>query len=131
MTTTPDHEGWTHEQEMAWDAQQHTQEVIRLEATKELDTLREQNHALLEGATRSYERIRRTRRWLIRAAIALPTLAVWLLQTGYVTYYAVRNPEVLTDIEKYILLIGVTGVVVAAILVKVWPDSDEGNGNSS
>ena len=49
---------------------------------------------------------------------------VWLTQTAYVTYYAVQEPAILTDIEKFIALIGVTGGVAVLLIAKLWPETN-------
>ena len=47
---------------------------------------------------------------------------IWLVQTAFVTYHAVEDPKILTDIEKFIGLLAVTGSLATVIIMKLWPD---------
>ena len=64
------------------------------------------------------------RQQLARLLVIVFIVTVWLAQTGYVTYKAVAEPEILVDIEKFIALIGVTGIVAGQIINKLWPQQE-------
>ena len=124
MTMEPDHAGWTHEQELAWHAQVHAQELARTEANRELALLQEKNRFALANLEAGGDRERRGRRQAVRFLITIFVVALWLAQTGFITYHAVYDAAVLIDSEKYILLIGVTGAVVYMLIPKLWPDAE-------
>ncbi len=62
-------------------------------------------------------RLQLARVWIIFAIVA-----IWLGQTAFVTYYAVDDPAILDDVEKFIALIAVSGSVATVIIMKLWPD---------
>ena len=64
------------------------------------------------------------RQQLARLLVIILIVAIWLAQTGYVTYKAVAEPAILVDIEKFIALIGVTGIVAGQIINKLWPQQE-------
>ena len=121
----PDHTGWTHQEEMAWDAQSHSQELAKVEATKELDTLKATQQFELNRLEAGGDQRRKSRRQWVRFLIIVLVVAIWLTQTAYITYYSIRNADVLADIEKFVLLIGVTGAVVYMLVPKLWPEQAE------
>lgn len=101
MTTQPDR---THEQVIEASTQVHEQRMALVRQDSDLCILRRQQ--------------------LARLFVIAMVVSMWLAQTAYVTYFAVKMPEILTDIEKFIALIAVTGTVAATIIFKLWPQSE-------
>ena len=60
-----------------------------------------------------------------RIGLIIFITAVWLIQTLFVTWHAVKNPAILTDIEKFIALITGTGALAALLVMKLWPQNKE------
>ena len=85
---------------------------------------RTHEQVLAEGA-QAHGHQQRSRQQLARFAVIIFIVGIWLLQTAYVTYFAVKDPLILDDVEKFIALIGVTGIVAGQIIGKLWPE----NGN--
>ena len=121
----PDRSSWTHDQEMAWNEQAHVHELAKVDSTKELDLRKEDHQFELSRLEAGGDQSRRTRRQWVRFIILSFVVAIWLIQTAYITYHSVKDKEVLTDIEKYILLIGVTGGIVYLLVPKLWPERAE------
>lgn len=116
------HEGWTHEQEMVWALQ---------EQQTDIETLRE-NHTFEIQRLEAGEQVSaKTRRQVWRLGIAGAIVAVWLGQVAYSTYKALTNSLLLLDVEKIVLLVGITGALVAVLINKVWPDNDEKETNGN
>ena len=64
-------------------------------------------------------------RW-VRSLTLWFITGVWLAQSAYVTIFAVDDPLILEDVEKFIGLIGVTGLVATNLVGKLWLDSNGG-----
>ncbi len=77
----------------------------------------------LEKADQEHAHLLARRQQWVRFLVILLIISVWLSQTLYVTWRAVNEPDILTDIEKFILLIGVTGGVAAVLILKLWPEN--------
>ena len=77
----------------------------------------------IEAADQAHRhRVAERQQWA-RLVLILTLTAVWLAQTLYVTVWAVKEPAILDAVESFIALIGVTGVVVGGIIVKLWPEN--------
>lgn len=81
----------------------------------------------LASRAQDHTELMRRRQQSARFTIILLIVLVWLTQTAYVTYFAVHDPKILDDVEKFIGLIAVTGGVATVIIMKLWPEN-EGNG---
>lgn len=95
-----------------------------MEASRDLELQRETYRHEVDMTLASGDQLRRRRRQWVRFFITVFTVCVWLAQTGYITYHAIWQAGVLMDIEKYVLLIGVTGGVVYLLIPKLWPDAE-------
>ncbi len=119
------HDGWTHDQELAWAKQEHEQTIAQTLAEEKITASREQHDFDLKRLEAGEDVAAKKRRQVWRFRIAVGIVGVWLLQVLYSTYHALRNPALLIDIEKIVLLVGITGTLVAVLVNKVWPDNDD------
>ncbi len=94
----------THEQTLAENAQTHDNKIAEAKNITKLKMKARQQSA--------------------RITLIFAVVAIWLFQTGYVTVKAVNDPLILTDVEKFISLIAVTGGLVGLLVVKLWPESE-------
>ena len=62
---------------------------------------------------------------LMRFVIIFLITVAWLAQVLGVTYFAIIDPLILDDVEKFIALIGVTGVVAVGLVMKLWPEAKD------
>jgi len=61
----------------------------------------------------------------VRLIVAVAVVAAWLTQVLYVTYQVIQNAPLLQDVEKLLLVVGVTGIVVERIVTNLWPRGEE------
>ena len=110
-----DEVGQNHTETLARREQTHEQYMARAEA-------KEEDRAAQALETHKNKALTRQQR--ARLAIVILITLVWLGQTGLVTVYAVLDPKILTDIEKFIGLIAVTGGVISLLIIKLWPENE-------
>jgi ferric-dicitrate binding protein FerR (iron transport regulator) len=121
--TTP--HGWEHSEEMTWAAQEHANALAVLEAEKDITALKEDHSFELRRLEAGESISSRRRRQIWRLAIAVAVVAVWLGQVGYSTWQALTRASLLQEVENIVLLVGLTGALVAVLVNKVWPDNED------
>ena len=101
------------------------QAIAKVQAEKDITELKEKNSFELRRLEAGESINSRKRRQVWRLTIAVAVVAVWLTQVAWSTYKALNDPALLDGVENIVLLVGITGVVVAVLINKVWPDNDD------
>lgn len=91
--------------------------------TPETAPSQEHSEALATRAQAHRQRFWVKQQW-VRLFVAVAVVAAWLAQVLYVTYMVIQEALLLDDVEKLLLVVGVTGIVVERIVSNLWPKGE-------